>query len=240
MVQEPNDVNEKKIKEISSLLETFYPDKGIDIMPANFQRVTLPHFLGKLEMDEITEALHIAFSKCGENPDNMLKYFCGICWNIIRQKKERPTTKATPVEYATEHLQPTTKPIEDLKAEAVVLGSMMIDPDCIGLVLTHLPRTEAFYWVQHRIIYEAIAMLYHRNQKIDAVLIRDVLEKDGTLYEVGGVDYLAQLLDSVPSSANVESYVKLVQDKWLERESRSWVSLIAGKNAIQETYGKIE
>lgn len=83
-------------------------------------------------------------------------------------------------------------------------------------------------------------MLYHRNREIDAVLIRDVLEKDGTLYEVGGVDYLAKLLDSVPSSANVVSYVKLVQDKWLERESRSWISLIAGKNAIQETYGKIE
>jgi len=240
MAQELNDVNEKKMKEISSLLESFYPDKGIDVMPANFQRVTLPHFLAKLEIDEITEALHIAFSKCGENPDNMLKYFCGICWNIIREKRERPTIRPTPVEYKRKQLEPTTKPIEDRKAETVLLGSMIIDPACILFIVEHLPRVEAFYWIQHRIIYEVIAMLHHRNREIDAISIRDVLEKDGTLDEIGGVDYLAKLLESVPSSANVESYVNLVRDKWIERELRSGVSLVASKSTVREAFEKIE
>ena len=69
-------------------------------------------------------------------------------------------------------------------------------------------------------IFEAIKTLYekHRSHGIDAVLLRDELEKRKQLKEVGGVEYIARILDSVPSSANVHYYAGIVKDKMLLRE----------------------
>lgn len=108
---------------------------------------------------------------------------------------------------------------ESLSAEAAVLGSMIIDPQCIGMVLEHLKR-DAFYRYENQEIYEALVNLYEKNKGsgIDAVLLRDELLKRGLLDEVGGVDYIARILDSVPSSANVEYYTGILKDKMLLRE----------------------
>ncbi|MDT8300617.1 MAG: replicative DNA helicase [Sedimentisphaerales bacterium] len=107
---------------------------------------------------------------------------------------------------------------ESLAAEAAVLGSMLIDPECIGDVVEHL-TAEAFYRVEHRYIYDALITLYEKNQGvgIDAVLLRDELLKRKQLEEVG-IDYIAKILDSVPSSANVGYYTGIVKDKMLLRE----------------------
>ena len=93
---------------------------------------------------------------------------------------------------------------ESLSAEAAVLGSMIIDPECIGLVVEQL-STEAFYRIEHRYIFDALITLYEKNkgEAIDAVLLRNELESHKQLEEVGGVEYLARIIDSVPSSANV-------------------------------------
>ena len=123
---------------------------------------------------------------------------------------------------------------ESLAAEAAVLGSMIIDPGCIGEVVEELDR-EAFYRVEHRYVFDALLSLYEKgpvllsetkteaDQKpghaIDAVLLRDELEKRRQLEEVGGVDYIARIMDSVPSSANVMYYVEIVKDKALLRET---------------------
>jgi replicative DNA helicase len=108
---------------------------------------------------------------------------------------------------------------ESLSAEAAVLGSMIIDPECISEVVEHL-TAEAFYRIEHRYIYDALVGLYEKNKGsvIDAVLLRDELEKRKQLEEVGGVAYLARLIDSVPSSANVMYYAGIVKDKMLLRE----------------------
>ena len=108
---------------------------------------------------------------------------------------------------------------ESLAAEAAVLGSMMLDPNCISEILEHL-RADAFYRVEHQIIFEALIALYEKNrgEGLDAVLLRDELEKRKQLTEVGGVEYLARLVDSVPSSANVMYYAGIVKDKQLLRE----------------------
>jgi replicative DNA helicase len=109
---------------------------------------------------------------------------------------------------------------ESLEAEAAVLGSMLIDPECISDVLEHLKDAEAFYRIEHRIIFDALVVLYEKNKGtgLDAVLLRDELEKRKQLEEVGGVEYLARILDSVPSSANVMYYAGIVKDKMLLRE----------------------
>jgi replicative DNA helicase len=107
---------------------------------------------------------------------------------------------------------------ESLAAEAAVLGSMLIDPECIGDVVEQL-TTDAFYRVEHRYIFDALINLYEKNKGvgIDAVLLREELIKRNQFEEVG-VEYIAKILDSVPSSANVGYYTGIVKDKLLLRE----------------------
>ncbi|HUT30164.1 MAG TPA: replicative DNA helicase [Sedimentisphaerales bacterium] len=109
---------------------------------------------------------------------------------------------------------------ESLAAEAAVLGSMMIDPECIGQVVEQLDRM-AFYRAEHQTLFDSLIALYERNrgEAIDAVLLRDELEKRKQLDQVGGVEYIAKIMDSVPSSANVLYYAGIVKDKHLLRET---------------------
>jgi replicative DNA helicase len=109
---------------------------------------------------------------------------------------------------------------ESLAAEAAVLGSMIMDPECIGEVIEHLGR-DSFYRTEHQKIFEAIIGLYEKNrgEAIDGVLLRDELEKRRQLEEIGGVEYIAKILDSLPSSANVLYYAGIVKDKHLLRET---------------------
>jgi replicative DNA helicase len=110
---------------------------------------------------------------------------------------------------------------ESLAAEAAVLGSMLIDPECIHNIVEEV-KTETFYRIEHRMIFDAIISLYEKsitdNIGIDAVLLRDELEKRNQLEDVGGVEYIAKILDSVPSSANVMYYTGIIRDKQLLRE----------------------
>ncbi len=117
---------------------------------------------------------------------------------------------------------------ESLAAEAAVLGSMMIDPECIGQVVEYLKTANAFYRVENQMIYDALIALFEKNkgEGLDAVLLRDELEKRKQLDEVGGVEYIAKILDSVPSSANVMYYAGIIKDKQLLRE------MIAAANEI--------
>jgi len=108
---------------------------------------------------------------------------------------------------------------ESIAAEAGVLGSMLIDPECIADVIEQL-NAASFYRVEHQLIFDAIIELYEKNkgEGLDAVLLRDELEKRKQLEEVGGLDYLSEIMESVPSSANVIYYANIVRDKQLVRE----------------------
>ena len=108
---------------------------------------------------------------------------------------------------------------ESLAAEAAVLGSMIVDPECINEVVEHL-EAAAFYRLEHQMIFDAVVALYEKNrgEGLDAVLLRDELEKRKQLEQVGGVDYIAKVMESVPSSANVTYYARIVKDKMLLRE----------------------
>ncbi|MBN2592620.1 MAG: replicative DNA helicase [Sedimentisphaerales bacterium] len=124
---------------------------------------------------------------------------------------------------------------ESLAAEAAVLGSMLIDPECIGDVVEIVER-DAFYRIEHRHIFEALISLYEKNKGvgIDAVLLRDELIKRNCLEEAGGVEYIAKILDSVPSSANVAYYAGIVKDKMLLRELIATAGVIL-ENAYNQT-----
>jgi replicative DNA helicase len=107
---------------------------------------------------------------------------------------------------------------ESLEAEAAVLGSMILDPDCIGLVVQKI-RTEAFYRLEHQMMFDAIITLWEKvGNDFDLIMLRDELKKRNQLDEVGGPEYLAKVAESVPSSANVEHYVQIVKEKQMLRE----------------------
>ncbi|MCE5186430.1 MAG: replicative DNA helicase [Planctomycetaceae bacterium] len=103
------------------------------------------------------------------------------------------------------------------EAEAAVLGSMLLDRECIGDVIEHI-NGEAFSLTEHRIIFECIITLYERNSEIDLVLLRDELKKRKSLDAVGGVEYLVRIAESVPSSANAVYYSEIVKEKAMLRD----------------------
>ncbi|MFH1616250.1 MAG: replicative DNA helicase [Planctomycetota bacterium] len=105
---------------------------------------------------------------------------------------------------------------QSLEGEAAVLGSMILDPECIGQVVQTL-HAESFYRVEHQILYDVLVGLYEQGCGIDLVILRDELKRCGRLDEVGGVEYLKRIAESVPSSVNVEYYSQIVKDKFLLR-----------------------
>ena len=109
---------------------------------------------------------------------------------------------------------------ESLAAEASVLGSMLLDPVCIGAVVEQLGTCEVFYRIENQMIFDALVSLYEKNKGVglDAVLLFDELEKRNQLEKVGGAEYVAKIMDSVPTTANVMYYTDIVKDKMLLRE----------------------
>lgn len=136
----------------------------------------------------------------------------------VRQNRNK---KMQPAEQASfspaSQLLGRTMP-ESLEAEAAVLGSMMLDSECIGLAVQQI-SADAFYRLEHQMMFEAIVALWEKKDKrFDLVLLRDELKKRGQLEEVGGPEYLEIIANSVPSSANVEHYLQIVKDKQMMRE----------------------
>jgi replicative DNA helicase len=90
-----------------------------------------------------------------------------------------------------------------IEAEAAVLGSMILDRECVGQVIEQLQDTDAFSMPEHRLIYDSIVGLYEANSKIDLVLLRNELVRRDRLKAAGGVDYLVRIAESFPTAANV-------------------------------------
>ena len=105
------------------------------------------------------------------------------------------------------------------QAEQAVLGSMLIDPDCIKDVMDKL-RPEDFYLRANRDIFETIYHMFVYSRPIDGVTVAGEMEKTGG-YNDNTRDYLLQLMDVTPTSANVMEYVQIVLDKSLMRQVAS-------------------
>jgi replicative DNA helicase len=103
-------------------------------------------------------------------------------------------------------------PPQDLIAEQSVIGSMLLDKNAIVRVVEIL-HPDSFYRDAHRFIYEIILELFDRGEPVDLVTVTDSLRKSGKLDMTGGSVYVADLLNSVPTSANVEYYAKIVEEK---------------------------
>ena len=103
-------------------------------------------------------------------------------------------------------------PPHDLEAEQAVIGSMLTDKDSVISAIEVL-KEEDFYREDNRLIYKAVLNLYNRAEPIDIITLKSELSSMGKLDAVGGLEYLAELPERVPTTANVDKYIKIVEEK---------------------------
>ena len=103
-------------------------------------------------------------------------------------------------------------PPHDLEAEQAILGSMLTDKDAVISAIEVL-REEDFYREDNKAIYEAIFNLYNRAEPVDIITVKSELESMGKFEQVGGLEYLAELPEKVPTTANAMKYIKIVEEK---------------------------
>jgi len=131
------------------------------------------------------------------------------------------------------------------EAELSVLGGMLIDADAVA-VAVELINDAAFFREANRRIFRAMTRLYGRDEVIDAVTLADELTSAGELETIGGMGYLAQLVDAVPTAANIEYHCRILRDKAvLRRLIQSATEIIqdayeAAGGAVDDTLDRAE
>lgn len=100
----------------------------------------------------------------------------------------------------------------DILAEQAVLGAMLVDKDAV-IASIEVLKSEDFYREDNKEIYAAMLELYSIGKSIDMITLKDQLTLRGTLDKVGGISYIASLVDNVPAVSNVENYIKIVEEK---------------------------
>ena len=104
-------------------------------------------------------------------------------------------------------------PPQDIEAEKAVLASCLIDQTA-ALEATEKLKPENFYREDHKIIFDAMISLMSRSENIDPVLVVDELKKTKKLNKTLGLEYLIDIIDTLPTSANIEQYINIVKEKY--------------------------
>ena len=99
-----------------------------------------------------------------------------------------------------------------LKLNKPYYGCMITDKDAVISAVETLTE-EDFYREDNKIIYKAILNLYNRAEPIDIITLKSELTSIGKFDAVGGLEYLAELPEKVPTTSNVDRYVKIVEEK---------------------------
>ena len=105
---------------------------------------------------------------------------------------------------------------QSAEAEQAVIGSMLIDPECIPAVIEQL-RPDDFYTEENRRIFETVYSMFNNAMRIDPVTVLDQLKSAGLYDDAGGRAYLMQLMDVTPTAAGVREYAAIVRDKSMLR-----------------------
>ena len=103
-------------------------------------------------------------------------------------------------------------PPHDIEAEQAVLGSMLTDKDAVIAAMEVL-NPESFYREDDKLVYEAMQNLFSKAEPIDIITLKNELQAMSKLEQVGGIEYLANLPEKSPTSANVQKYINIVEEK---------------------------
>ena len=109
------------------------------------------------------------------------------------------------------------KPPQAPEAEEAVIGAMMLYEDCLYQAVGSL-KEKSFYDPKLRSIFAAMITLFNHRSAVDITTVADRLRTDGTLEEIGGPARLASLTQKVGSAANIEYYIKILQQKTIQRD----------------------
>lgn len=127
-----------------------------------------------------------------------------------RLNKNESLASSAPTSDVTAKI--TRLPPQNLEAEQALLGSLMLDKDAI-IKIENIITAEDFYKNRHLEIFRAMVDLYRHQEPIDILSLTNKLEEKKQLEIIGGSSYLATLVNSVPSAANVVYYAKIIQKK---------------------------
>ena len=108
-------------------------------------------------------------------------------------------------------------PPHDVEAEKSVLGAILIDASSINLVAEFL-KPEHFYLNEHQEIFSSMLTLFEKQKPIDLVTMSDMLKSDGTLKKIGGRVYISDLINTVPTSAYIEHYGRIIVGHYVKRK----------------------
>jgi replicative DNA helicase len=132
-------------------------------------------------------------------------------------------------------------PPHSTEAEKGVLGCQLLSPnDCVGEVIEKLKddAAEAHYDLRHQVIQKELFEMFNARLPIDLITLQQRLKDKQLLEQVGGIAYLSQLQDAVPSAANLSYYLEIVREKYLLRKLIATCSGVVGK--VYDYEGEVE
>ena len=105
---------------------------------------------------------------------------------------------------------------QSVEAEEAVLGAILVNPQSLGRIVEYI-KSESFYKPAHRVIYDAMLELFKKNEPIDIVTVSEHLRNEDKLEDAGGRAYINDLALNVVTTANIEFYAKIIQEKEIKR-----------------------
>lgn len=121
---------------------------------------------------------------------------------------------------------------QSIEAEQSVIGSMIIDRSAIAQAAEGLDE-EDFYRDSHKVLFRSIIDMFKKDMAVDLVTVLEHLKATDTLDRAGGVTYVTEITSSVPTTANLASYIQIVQEKSTLRKL-----IKASTSIIEESYNK--
>ena len=147
---------------------------------------------------------------------------------MSNNNRRKDKQKDMSIDPSMGHLQPQAPEVEK-----AVLGALMIDKDAY-MEVCEILKAKSFYEPRHQYIFTAIEQLNMEEKPVDILTVTEELAKEGTLEEIGGPGYIAELSSRVATSANIVYHANIVAEKYLSRQLITYTSII-GTKAYDET-----